>query len=58
VIGGATEAEAAVQDLDAALRAALRDLSVKEAASAVAFATGRPRREVYARAVALSKGEP
>jgi 16S rRNA (cytidine1402-2'-O)-methyltransferase len=55
VIGPPDEADAEAADLDAALRTALRDLSVKEAASAVAFMTGLPRREVYARAVTLSK---
>lgn len=55
VIGPPAEADAGAADLDSALRAALRDLSVKEAASAVAYMTGRKRREVYARAVELSK---
>ena len=42
--------------LDAALRAALASHSVKEAVALVSAATGRPRREVYARALAL-RGE-
>lgn len=53
VIGPPDEADPDAADLDAALRQALRDLSVKEAASAVAFALKLPRRQVYARAVAL-----
>ncbi|MEM7496766.1 MAG: 16S rRNA (cytidine(1402)-2'-O)-methyltransferase [Pseudomonadota bacterium] len=40
--------------LDAALRAALVELSVKDAASAVSKRLGLPRRAVYARALALS----
>ena len=55
VIGPPDEADPEAADLDAALRSALRDLSVKEAASAVAFTTGLPRRQVYARAVELSQ---
>jgi 16S rRNA (cytidine1402-2'-O)-methyltransferase len=43
---GATEA-----DLDAALDAALAEASLRDAVDAVAAATGRPRREVYARAL-------
>jgi 16S rRNA (cytidine1402-2'-O)-methyltransferase len=40
-------------DLDAALRAALAGASLRDAVAAVAAATGRPRREVYRRALAL-----
>ena len=40
-------------DIDAALREALARLSVKDAAAVVTAQTGAPRREVYARAVAL-----
>lgn len=43
-------------DLDALLRDALARLSVKEAASEVAAATGASRRELYARALALKDG--
>ncbi|WP_291843798.1 16S rRNA (cytidine(1402)-2'-O)-methyltransferase [Maricaulis sp.] len=39
--------------IDVALRAALEDMRVKEAASHVAEASGWPRRDVYARALAL-----
>ena len=58
VIGGmdAAAASAAItdEDLDAALEAALATMSVKDASAAVAEATGRPRREVYQRALRLA----
>ncbi len=62
VVGGADEtvALAAItdDDIDAALEAALATMSVKDASTAVAEATGRPRREVYQRALALAaRGE-
>jgi 16S rRNA (cytidine1402-2'-O)-methyltransferase len=41
-------------DLDGALRSALAAMSLKDASAAVAAATGLPRREVYARALALA----
>ncbi len=50
-------AEAAALDdseVDAMLRGALDRASVKDAVSEVASATGRPRREIYARALALT----
>jgi 16S rRNA (cytidine1402-2'-O)-methyltransferase len=43
-------------EVDALLRRALERVSVKDAVSEVAAATGRPRREVYQRALALSEG--
>jgi 16S rRNA (cytidine1402-2'-O)-methyltransferase len=43
-------------EIDALLRHALQRGSVKDAASEVAAATGRPRREIYQRALALSEG--
>jgi 16S rRNA (cytidine1402-2'-O)-methyltransferase len=44
-------------DIDGLLRAALARISVKDAVGEVAMATGRPRREVYRRALELTKGE-
>ena len=62
VVGGADEAvaRAAITDdaIDAALATALATMSVKDASTAVAEATGRPRREVYQRALILGgRGE-
>ena len=48
--GQTTEAD--VEDL---LRRALKRVSVKDAVSEVATATGRPRREIYQRALALEE---
>lgn len=42
-------------EVDALLRRALRHASVKDAVSDVATATGRPRREIYQRALTLSE---
>ena len=42
-------------DLDALLRQALGRVSVKEAVGEIAAVTGRPRREVYQRALALAE---
>jgi 16S rRNA (cytidine1402-2'-O)-methyltransferase len=50
----ADEAERA-DDVDDLLRRALTRVSVKDAVGEVALATGRPRREVYQRALALAK---
>ena len=43
------------EEFDAELRHALAVMSVRDAARAVSTATGRPRREAYRRALALSK---
>ena len=42
-------------DIDALLRRALSRVSVKDAVGEVAIVTGRPRREIYQRALALTK---
>ncbi len=44
-------------DLDALLRQALERVSLKEAVGEIAAVTGRPRREVYQRALALDQGQ-
>jgi 16S rRNA (cytidine1402-2'-O)-methyltransferase len=58
VIAPPTDGSEAVDEgeVDALLRRALRRASVKDAVSEVAAATGRPRREVYQRALALNDG--
>ncbi|MCR9219377.1 MAG: 16S rRNA (cytidine(1402)-2'-O)-methyltransferase [Alphaproteobacteria bacterium] len=54
----AAPAAAGPEDLDRMLADALTRLSLKDAAAVVAQASGRPRKEVYARALALkSPGE-
>jgi 16S rRNA (cytidine1402-2'-O)-methyltransferase len=50
---GAPASDAA--DLDSLLRQALGRVSVKEAVAEIAAVTGRPRREVYQRALALAQ---
>ena len=42
-------------EIDALLRRALERASVKDAVSEVADATGRPKREIYRRALALAE---
>lgn len=55
VIAPPIEAAMAAQDVEAMLREALRANSVKDAVAQVTEASGRPRREVYALALELSK---
>jgi len=45
--------ESTAEEADAALRAALETLSVREAAAAVAWITGAPRRRLYGRALEI-----
>src|SRR3954447_4497059 len=45
------------EEVDALLRRALRHAAVRDAVSDVAAATGRPRREIYQRALALSDNQ-
>jgi len=54
VIAPPDEAEAQDADVDALLRNALARVSVKDAVGEVALATGRPKREVYQRALELA----
>ena len=53
VVGAAPEAPPEEAGLDARLRRALAGMSLRDAAEAVAEATGLPRRQVYARALEL-----
>ena len=46
------------QEIDAALQEAMQTARVRDAASEVAARFGLPRREVYARALALRRGSP
>jgi len=55
VIGPAEAQEATAADLDTALRTALGSMSVKDAAAAVATATGLPKKQVYARALEIGR---
>jgi len=57
VVAPPAEAEASANDVDDLLRQALARVSVKDAVGEVALATGRPKREVYQRALALTKGD-
>jgi 16S rRNA (cytidine1402-2'-O)-methyltransferase len=56
VVAPPAYAEEKADEVDALLRKVLMRVSVKDAVGEVAFATGRPRREVYQRALALTKG--
>jgi len=53
LVGPGSEADATDAEVDAALRAALEDAGPAEAASQVAKALGRPRRDLYQRALAF-----
>jgi 16S rRNA (cytidine1402-2'-O)-methyltransferase len=55
VVGPPSDDTSAGADIDDLLRRALARVSVKDAVGEVALATGRPRREVYQRALELSK---
>jgi 16S rRNA (cytidine1402-2'-O)-methyltransferase len=47
--------EVGAEDMDALLREALARVSLKEAVAEIAAVTGRPRREIYQRALSLTK---
>jgi 16S rRNA (cytidine1402-2'-O)-methyltransferase len=55
VVGPAPEEVTGEADLDAQLRAAMAGASLRDAAAMVAAATGLPRKQVYARALELSR---
>jgi 16S rRNA (cytidine1402-2'-O)-methyltransferase len=55
VVAPPADAAAQAGDVDDMLRRALARVSVKDAVGEVALATGRPRREVYRRALELAK---
>ncbi len=55
VVAPPLQEETAQGDLDAQLLAALEQASLRDAAAMVATATGLPKRQVYARALALSR---
>ena len=56
VVAPPADDTANAEDVDELLRNALGRVSVKDAVGEVALATGRPRREVYQRALALAAG--
>jgi 16S rRNA (cytidine1402-2'-O)-methyltransferase len=55
VVAPPANAKEKTDEVDSLLRKALMRVSVKDAVGEVAFATGRPRREVYQRALVLAK---
>ena len=55
VVAPPVDSEKTADDVDLLLRQALTRVSVKEAVGEVALVTGRPRREVYKRALVLSR---
>jgi 16S rRNA (cytidine1402-2'-O)-methyltransferase len=55
VVAPPDEDDGIPDNVDELLRQALRRVSVKDAVGEVALATGRPRREVYQRALILTK---
>ncbi len=55
VVAPPADENASADDVDGLLRQALARVSVKDAVGEVALATGRPRREIYQRALALTK---
>lgn len=58
VVGGAPDAAPETDaDVDRALGAALKSYSIRDAVDLVTAGSGRPRRDVYARALALSRAK-
>ena len=56
VVAPPLDVETPAADVDEMLKAALTRVSVKDAVGEVALATGKPKREVYQRALELAKG--
>lgn len=56
LVARAAPKELGAEDIDAALEAALQDLSVKDAAAQVAQETGMKKRVLYQRALEITKG--
>lgn len=54
VVVGPPAGDATVADIDAMLSEALDGMSVRDAAASISTASGRPRREVYARALEIA----
>ena len=57
VVAPPDDAEIGTDNLDELLRRAFTRASVKDAVAEVALATGRPRREIYQRALGLAKAD-
>lgn len=57
VVSPPNKNEGQIDDLDAALKDALKTLTVKEAVAAVTYMTGKKRKEVYKRALEVSKDD-
>ena len=55
VVGPPEEVPVGAEDIDALLTDALSGMSVRDAAATVATATGAPRKEIYRRALELSR---
>ena len=57
VVSPPEKGEGRVDDLDDAMKKALKTLSVKEAVAAVTYMTGRKRKDVYTKALELTNNE-
>lgn len=58
VVGPPAEEESSGADVDALLARALSVMSVRDAATSVAEASGRPKKEIYRRALQLAERKP
>ena len=55
MVARAPEAEITVQDIESQLKEALTRMSVKDAAALIAAATGQPRKDIYEKALQISR---